>query len=49
MDDKKKQMFETTILQIGNNTGICVPDEIVAKLGAGKKPACNCYSKQFYL
>jgi hypothetical protein len=38
MDEKKEQIFETTILQIGNNTGICVPEEIVEKLGAGKKP-----------
>ncbi len=30
--------FKTKILQIGNNTGINVPDEIIAKLAAGKKP-----------
>jgi bifunctional DNA-binding transcriptional regulator/antitoxin component of YhaV-PrlF toxin-antitoxin module len=29
------------ILQIGNNTGINVPEEIVEKLGSGKKPAVN--------
>jgi len=33
-----KLSFDTTILQFGNNTGICVPDEIVEQLGAGKKP-----------
>lgn len=38
MADELKVSFETTILQIGNNTGICVPDEMVQKLGAGKKP-----------
>ena len=30
--------FKTTILQIGNNTGIEVPENIIEKLGAGKKP-----------
>jgi hypothetical protein len=38
MTDSKKFSFNTTILQIGNNTGICVPDEVVADLGEGKKP-----------
>lgn len=38
MAEAKKLSFDTTILQIGNNTGICVPDEVVEKLGAGKKP-----------
>ena len=38
MTDIKKLSFDTTILQIGNNTGICVPDKIVNDLGAGKKP-----------
>ena len=37
----QKLSFETTILQTGNNTGICVPDEVVEKLGAGKKPPVN--------
>jgi antitoxin component of MazEF toxin-antitoxin module len=31
--------FRTVIMQIGNNTGINVPPEIIEKLGAGKKPA----------
>jgi antitoxin component of MazEF toxin-antitoxin module len=31
--------FRTAIMQIGNNTGINVPPEIIEKLGAGKKPA----------
>jgi hypothetical protein len=30
--------FDTIVLQTGNNTGIVVPDEIVASLGAAKKP-----------
>lgn len=30
--------FETTLLQMGNNTGIPVPEEIINQLGAGKKP-----------
>lgn len=38
MNDIKKIGFNTTILQVGNNTGICVPAEIVEQLGAGKKP-----------
>jgi antitoxin component of MazEF toxin-antitoxin module len=38
MPAEKKFTFDTTILQIGNNTGICVPDDVVEKLGAGKKP-----------
>ncbi len=34
-----KQKFETTILTAGKTaTGIRVPDDIVEKLGAGKKP-----------
>jgi antitoxin component of MazEF toxin-antitoxin module len=31
-------LFHTTILQTGNNTGIPVPDDVVAELGAGKRP-----------
>lgn len=31
--------YKTTILQIGNNTGIEVPQEVIDGLGAGKKPA----------
>jgi len=30
--------FKTKILQIGNNTGIHVPDKVIESLGAGKKP-----------
>jgi hypothetical protein len=39
MAEYNKFKFETIILQTGNNTGINVPEEIVEKLGAGKKPA----------
>jgi len=31
--------FRTILQQDGNNTGIRVPDEIVANLGSGKRPA----------
>ena len=31
--------FKTTILQIGNNTGIEVPESSVKELGSGKRPA----------
>jgi Bacteriocin-protection, YdeI or OmpD-Associated/Domain of unknown function (DUF1905) len=31
--------FKTTIFQTGNNTGIVVPETIIEKLNAGKKPA----------
>jgi hypothetical protein len=30
--------FQTDMRQVGNNTGIEVPEEIVTALGAGKKP-----------
>jgi Bacteriocin-protection, YdeI or OmpD-Associated/Domain of unknown function (DUF1905) len=30
--------FRTTLHQQGNNVGIVVPDEVVAELGAGKRP-----------
>ena len=38
MADTEKISFDTTILQLGNNTGINVPNEVVEKLEAGKKP-----------
>ena len=31
--------FETTLLQMGNNTGIEVPDEVVEGLGGGRRAA----------
>ena len=31
--------FETTLLQMGNNTGIEVPPEVVEELGGGKRAA----------
>lgn len=33
--------YETTMAQTGNNTGIPVPDEVVAALGGGKRPAVS--------
>ena len=31
--------YETTLWQQGNNTGIEVPDDVIAALGAGRRPA----------
>jgi hypothetical protein len=33
--------FETTMSQMGNNTGIEVPAEVLEALGGGKRPAVN--------
>ena len=30
--------YDTVILGLGNNTGIEVPDEVIAQLGSGKRP-----------
>lgn len=30
--------FQTTIFQLGNNTGIVVPEKVLSELGAGKRP-----------
>ena len=30
--------FETTVTATGNNTGIAVPEEVIERLGAGKRP-----------
>ena len=35
----KSVTFSTTIRKAGNNTGIVVPPEVIAKLDAGKRPA----------
>src|SRR4051794_25000806 len=40
-EEVKKLSFTTTILQMGNNTGICVLDDVVEKLGEGKKLPVN--------
>jgi hypothetical protein len=34
----KSVTFETTVAATGNNTGIVVPDDVIADLGAGKRP-----------
>ncbi len=34
----KSVTFATTVAARGNNTGIVVPDELIAELGAGKRP-----------
>lgn len=33
--------FETTMAQMGNNTGIEVPPEVLEELGGGKRPAVS--------
>jgi len=33
--------FKTTLHQVGNNTGIVVPPQVMEQLGSGKKPAVN--------
>jgi hypothetical protein len=33
--------FTTTMAQIGNNTGIPVPPDVIEALGGGKRPAVN--------
>lgn len=33
--------FETTLAAFGNNTGIRIPAEVVAQLGAGQRPAVS--------
>lgn len=30
--------FKTTVLQVGNNTGIVIPEKVIENLGAGKRP-----------
>jgi hypothetical protein len=31
--------FDTTVAATGNNTGIVVPDDVIERLGAGRRPA----------
>ena len=31
--------FDTTVAATGNNTGIVVPDELIERLGAGRRPS----------
>ncbi|NCC33670.1 MAG: DUF1905 domain-containing protein [Chloroflexia bacterium] len=38
MSQSQPITFQTTILHMGNNTGIPVPPEVVEALGAGKRP-----------
>jgi uncharacterized protein YdeI (YjbR/CyaY-like superfamily) len=42
-----KEKFKTTILQVGNNTGIEVPEAVIEKLGAGKRPPVNVTLNKF--
>ncbi len=36
--EPKSEHFETTLAATGNNTGIVVPDGVIERLGAGKRP-----------
>jgi hypothetical protein len=36
--EPKSATFETTVAVTGNNTGIVVPEEVIAQLAAGKRP-----------
>ncbi|WP_029433714.1 YdeI/OmpD-associated family protein [Blastococcus sp. URHD0036] len=38
MTAPKSVTFQTTVTAVGNNTGIEVPAELIAELGAGKRP-----------
>ena len=38
-DHRNGETFETTLTASGNNTGIVVPDDVVERLGRGKRPA----------
>lgn len=40
-------MFQTNILQTGNNTGIQVPAEIIDQLGGGKRPLVRVTLNQY--
>lgn len=39
--------FQTILLQFGNNTGIQVPEEVIEKLGGGKRPLVNVTVNQY--
>src|SRR3954451_9563585 len=36
--EPRSEYFETTLAASGNNTGIVVPDGVIERLGAGKRP-----------
>jgi hypothetical protein len=38
MTEPRSATFETTVTAVGNNTGIVVPEEVLERLGAGKRP-----------
>jgi hypothetical protein len=38
MPEQTGVTFETTVAATGNNTGIVVPEEVIEKLAAGKRP-----------
>ncbi|TFV64627.1 UNVERIFIED_ORG: DUF1905 domain-containing protein [Bacillus sp. AZ43] len=38
MTAPRSATFETTVTAVGTNTGIVVPDEVLAELGGGRRP-----------
>jgi hypothetical protein len=38
MTEPQRVTFETTVAATGNNTGIVVPEEVIDRLAAGKRP-----------
>ena len=38
MAERRGVTFKTTLATAGNNTGIVVPDEVIDRLGAGRRP-----------
>jgi bacteriocin resistance YdeI/OmpD-like protein/uncharacterized protein DUF1905 len=38
MTEPRSATFETTVTAVGNNTGIVVPEDVLERLGAGKRP-----------
>jgi hypothetical protein len=39
--DEPTVVFETTVAGSGGKTGIVIPDEVIAELGAGRRPAVH--------
>jgi hypothetical protein len=39
VDQQASVGFDTTLASTGNNTGIVVPDDVIERLGAGRRPA----------
>jgi antitoxin component of MazEF toxin-antitoxin module len=39
VDQTEGAVFDSTVAAVGNNTGIVVPDDVIERLGAGRRPA----------